>query len=283
MLSHKHPRSAFTLIELLVVIAIIAILAAILFPVFAQARAKARQTSCLSNDKQVGTAVAMYTQDYDESMVPASWNNGTPASDPCLATGVPTTWPVLVQPYVKSWQLFRCPDNLKNPYNFWGSNPYGQQTNTCWKGFTSSYGYNYNYLNLSSTCNPFPGNPVSLAAIAQPAATVMAVDSKSNGDDTNGWFGSFTLESPAIVTVPDACGYSNGGWGSGSYGDFNPPPTYTGDSAPRHSGGMNIAWCDGHSKWMTPGALAAGTNWHVGIANTDIIVTDESQYLWDLK
>jgi prepilin-type N-terminal cleavage/methylation domain-containing protein len=68
----KRPRTGFTLIELLVVIAIIAILAAILFPVFAQAREKARQSGCLSNLKQIGTALMMYTQDYDEAF-PCTW------------------------------------------------------------------------------------------------------------------------------------------------------------------------------------------------------------------
>ena len=72
---HRRPKAAFTLIELLVVIAIIAVLAAILFPVFAQARDKARQAACLSNLKQVGTALAMYQQDYDERM-PSTCNYG---------------------------------------------------------------------------------------------------------------------------------------------------------------------------------------------------------------
>src|SRR5688500_12033549 len=90
-------KAGFTLIELLVVIAIIAILAAILFPVFAQARAKARQAACLSNTKQIGTALAMYIQDYDETVV----RNG----------GGGVTWPDLLQPYIKNIQVFRCPDS----------------------------------------------------------------------------------------------------------------------------------------------------------------------------
>ncbi|MCW3099934.1 MAG: prepilin-type N-terminal cleavage/methylation domain, partial [Chthonomonadaceae bacterium] len=79
----QHRRTAFTLIELLVVIAIIAILAAILFPVFAQAREKARQTACLSNLRQIGTAVMMYTQDYDEVLPQTGWQGV------CTQSGVP--------------------------------------------------------------------------------------------------------------------------------------------------------------------------------------------------
>lgn len=90
----------FTLIELLVVIAIIAILAAILFPVFAQAREKARQTSCLSNLKQLGTGLMMYAQDYDECVCP-----------PYNYPNDNMTWDRLVQPYVKNWQIIQCPSD----------------------------------------------------------------------------------------------------------------------------------------------------------------------------
>ncbi|MBD3292214.1 MAG: prepilin-type N-terminal cleavage/methylation domain-containing protein, partial [Armatimonadia bacterium] len=93
-------RRGFTLIELLVVIAIIAILAAILFPVFARAREKARQTSCLSNSKQIGTALMMYVQDYDETL-PGYYNPDLP--------GEANQWYEVIEPYVKNEQIFICP------------------------------------------------------------------------------------------------------------------------------------------------------------------------------
>jgi prepilin-type N-terminal cleavage/methylation domain-containing protein len=95
----KHSRFGFTLIELLVVIAIIAILAAILFPVFAQAREKARQTSCLSNLKQIGLGAIMYTQDYDETFPRLQWDI---ASTPDRASWNPWTWKESIAPYVKN-------------------------------------------------------------------------------------------------------------------------------------------------------------------------------------
>jgi len=93
--------NAFTLIELLVVIAIIAILAAILFPVFARARENARRSSCQSNLKQIGLGILQYSQDYDERMI--SSRLGLSSGD--------TSWPVMLQPYVKSVQIFTCPSN----------------------------------------------------------------------------------------------------------------------------------------------------------------------------
>ncbi len=99
-------RNAFTLIELLVVIAIIAILAAILFPVFSQARTKARQASDISNMKQQGLALMMYSQDYDEVML----GYGLPyEGDPRCSQGSWVYWPALLQPYVKSEKVFLSP------------------------------------------------------------------------------------------------------------------------------------------------------------------------------
>jgi type II secretory pathway pseudopilin PulG len=91
------------LIELLVVIAIIAILAAILFPVFGRARENARRSSCQSNLKQIGLGILQYTQDYDEKLVP--FRNAAPAAN--------TPWAHHIQPYIKSVQLFKCPSQYQ--------------------------------------------------------------------------------------------------------------------------------------------------------------------------
>jgi len=126
-MSHPFPlrktraRSAFTLIELLVVIAIIAILAAILFPVFAQAREKGRQASCISNEKQLALAVIMYVQDYDETKPPSfirvGVQGGVVSNRPDVAT---QTWRPIVLPYVKNRQLFVCPSLAGTAKTDWG-------------------------------------------------------------------------------------------------------------------------------------------------------------------
>jgi prepilin-type N-terminal cleavage/methylation domain-containing protein/prepilin-type processing-associated H-X9-DG protein len=100
-----HAATAFTLIELLVVIAIIAILAAILFPVFAKAREKARQTSCLSNTKQIGLGLMMYSQDYDERLVPRVIRR----SDGVYLEAL--SWRRNIYPYIKNQDVFKCPSN----------------------------------------------------------------------------------------------------------------------------------------------------------------------------
>src|SRR5207249_459662 len=130
-----RTRRGFTLIELLVVIAIIAILAAILFPVFAQARAKARGISCLSNARQIGTAFHMYVQDYDE-VTPAMWGG----SGPCQpnGTGCSQEWWYSLMPYIKNIDLLYCPERTDGSADDY--NAYGQAL-----GIKHFAGYGYNW------------------------------------------------------------------------------------------------------------------------------------------
>jgi len=112
-------KKGFTLIELLVVIAIIAILAAILFPVFARAREKARQSSCMSNLKQLGLALSAYTVDYDEKFVYDYYAYGTGISPGAILTS-PLSWVAPTAPYIKNTQIFRCPSGTgTNPLSYW--------------------------------------------------------------------------------------------------------------------------------------------------------------------
>ena len=147
-------RRAFTLIELLVVIAIIAILAAILFPVFAKAREKARQSSCGSNVKQLAVATMQYAQDYDECLVPSYTGVSIPGA---------TYWNELVQPYMKNTQALVCPSQQK-----------------LGTGGNSAYGWNFRYLTYTwGGTSAYSRGGIPLAKITAPAETVMAVDSGS--------------------------------------------------------------------------------------------------------
>src|SRR5918994_5557325 len=116
LVGRRHGRHGFTLIELLVVIAIIAILAAILFPVFAQARAKARQSACLSNMKQLGTGLIMYAQDYDETLPLNDYiGNGLAPLAGWRDPRAGDSWASGIYPYVKNLQIYVCPEAVHYP------------------------------------------------------------------------------------------------------------------------------------------------------------------------
>ncbi len=147
-------RRGFTLIELLVVIAIIAILAAILFPVFARAREKARQTSCLNNVKQMALACAMYSQDYDEIIVPCY------LSAPCPS--VCNTWWEFLEPYIKNTQIWNCPSAVMTCPPAATGYPHA-----C--GSSIDYGMNSNAATYGSTIR-------ALAKVQYPAETIIMFD-----------------------------------------------------------------------------------------------------------
>ncbi|MCE5240844.1 prepilin-type N-terminal cleavage/methylation domain-containing protein [bacterium] len=150
-------RRGFTLIELLVVIAIIAILAAILFPVFAKAREKARQSSCLSNLKQIGLATLQYVQDYDETMPHHQ------------RVGCSITVQSQIQPYLKNLQIWVCPSQSANYFYYW-DNPTGTGPVT---GIVGSYGWN---LRLGSVGIGTGSGIVRLGAVQSPSEIGMWAD-----------------------------------------------------------------------------------------------------------
>ena len=150
----QHEVKGFTLIELLVVIAIIAILAAILFPVFAKARENARRASCQSAQKQILLGVMQYTQDYDETY---------PFSYGFWPNNCGSYWPIEIYPYVKSSQIFMCPSATK-PTAGWGN------TSAC-PGTQPFFPVTY-MANEQVISN----NIVSIASVVQPSTTVMTAD-----------------------------------------------------------------------------------------------------------
>ena len=214
-------KRGFTLIELLVVIAIIAILAAILFPVFARAREKARQASCASNLKQLALAGLMYAQDYDEVMplMPTAWPNPTNEYLVCD----------LLNPYIKNIQLWVCPTGY---YTVTQGTPNGQSGWTTPLTGQLSYGWSW-----KMTAPRWRGGS-SLANLKTPVDTMMVGDAM-NLDIC------WELRRMAFAGI---CGWNTyTGTAIGSQWEI-------GDNA-RHNGGENLAYCDGHVKWQNASAI----------------------------
>jgi len=227
----QKQASAFTLIELLVVIAIISILAAILFPVFAKVREKAKQASCASNLKQLGAAMTMYTQDYDE----------TP---PCYTAGGPTAdgnslsyWPNALDPYVKERKAWYCPS-------------FPIQTTV--SPNSSTYGANRRILtgtvsgtlpNLTVTAAALP-----LAAFTRPSELLLVADSEySKPLKTQYNCSSFAA---GFVSLYDPVDQANGASACAHY------LQNTGGVDNRHSGGANVLFLDTHVKWLRRETIA---------------------------
>jgi prepilin-type N-terminal cleavage/methylation domain-containing protein/prepilin-type processing-associated H-X9-DG protein len=239
-------RRGFTLIELLVVIAIIAILAAILFPVFAQARGKARAISCLSNMKQLGTSFMMYVQDYDETFplgVQEDWNN---------------SWPTAVQPYVKSLGIFRCPDDGDLTQVDWTVGWAGVPISYATNGFQQWNGSTWQVFGLIGVSQAWMGSGAAgrgMAIVNRPADTILLAEKhnrevrRSGGTgNLSGWGPGNTLTGvnwwnwvgPGEVpngTLAVNAAYPNGRNGAVSF---------------KHNERSNFVFADGHAKSMVP-------------------------------
>ncbi len=177
-------KKGFTLIELLVVIAIIAILAAILFPVFARAREKARQTSCLSNVKQLALSTLMYAQDYDERFPRYAGYRAPLEPDYVLLEGGYDYWFMVIQPYAKNAQIFSCP-------SFGNNRIYGGGESAQIDEAPNGVNYSYN-----TYCGSWNGSPLKLADVEHPPNMVILMDGTNNyfriagGNDPNHWVNS---------------------------------------------------------------------------------------------
>ena len=254
-------RKGFTLIELLVVIAIIAILAAILFPVFARAREKARQTSCLSNQKQIGLGLMMYCQDYDETY-PLSYLYVNPAAGGSAGY---VHWSGMIAPYVKNWQLFVCPSD-KNK---------GLAPTNAFDNQAPKISYISNEVLMGRPRSHFKAvtlaqleAPAELAAICEITDNPYAIGGSSgpSGDAykshrpanlTNSWnndsgfAASYTQltadEVEAALAAADAA--------TGMMDESVNHARYM--ALKRHNGGMNISFADGHAKWVNLGQLVS--------------------------
>lgn len=216
-MKREGSKQGFTLIELLVVIAIIAILAAILFPVFAKARDKARQASCQSNLKQIGMAFMSYCQDYD-GYFPNYYK-----LDGDFTTGFTWCSTLAIGGYVSgtgkggkapSYAMFHCPSDYSDSWA--GVDTYYQ---------SGVYGYNYIYIGSSHFTTGSPIWPTaSIETLKKPSDTVLCMDIDFSLTDKTGWYGA----------APWPTSYSN---------------VYYYLPSIRHNGGQNILWCDGHVKF----------------------------------
>jgi len=282
----------FTLIELLVVIAIIAILAAILFPVFAQAREKARGITCVSNQKQILNAIMMYTQDYDESyplgeQYPLHWDGNINSDDEAFGIENAT------EPYIKNYQLFDCPSDPARDTERANTElpaPKTQQQYEFNLAVKNDFGYNWQYLCpiVITAANPYLNVPTADAQIGAPAQMVLGVDClwARHADGTPYGGGNGAVDPPCrnyadgTDSFPVQANYPSGYYW---YGAWNPgsPLAWNvfGGVWPWHTDMVNVGFVDGHAKSMRVSQLAVGCD----VKNAwGGVIFDKNAYLWGL-
>lgn len=283
---HSRTRG-FTLIELLVVIAIIAILAAILFPVFASAREKARQISCISNMKQNGLALLQYTQDYDETW-PLACQYGTPYN----GLAAPTLWSsnLVIGPYLKSTQVFDCPDDTFN--TDYASSSYIEALPSSRTPHTISYlanaiipdpGYDSNYTGFG-VYHPqglfaYVGEDPHWGSAPPEVVTNGQIHYPSNCiallDVLDGWWGQYWGAHPILndeidpwwstadwgwdyeVCKVDICGAQELGWLLTD--DIYNPGYPDAKAMTKHTGRTDVLFADGHVQSWAPGNFLTST------------------------
>ena len=229
-LSQRAFRSyrAFTLIELLVVIAIIAIIASILFPVFGKARENARRSSCQSNLKQIGLALAQYVQDFDEMYPIDAGNEDSSFSATVIFSTV--SWTGKIQPYLKSRQVFVCPSTTRNPSDSTGAPV--EQCLSYWVPASM-------FVQFTSNTDANAFQPVSSAAINKPAEIPHVYE------NLNGYYEARRIARPNWVGGQLVTRYAANG---GTFDIAKPGVHFDGD---------NALYADGHVKWQHKAALYA--------------------------
>lgn len=260
--------NGFTLIELLVVIAIIAIMAAILFPVFDAAREKAKMTACASNEKQLALAWLQYVQDYDEMTVGGAAPNDSVSSLGTAGVG----WAGQLYSYTKSGDVYTCPSDPNNANDGYYDVSYAYNHNLAWNNPTQSLGRSYSKLSS-------PTKTVLFAEVTGGQVSFQGPD----GTDTNEigsyypaspagngwrlamvtgyyWGGSYsplndwgTYQTGWMGTIGSMTGYGNVGWVGNSWGWIR-----VNDVLGFHQNGSNFAFADGHVKWLSGSAVSPG-------------------------
>lgn len=241
-----NTRRAFTLIELLVVIAIIAILAAILFPVFAQARASARSISCVSNVRQSALGALMYSQDYDES-IPLLFNGprgtgawGVPGTD---LNSPPNSFFNVIQPYIKNYQMGYCPESGKTQWQSAIPFETGQAYNKTFEDNGFYYGA-FGQMSVNILLVEW-GSRGKIAAINRPAEMVFVVGDSvwGNVEETN-----WAVGNTGVWPNSTSPGMKCFNWGQGWTWYVHRATGRGGTRANVESGLANVAFADGHTK-----------------------------------